>query len=39
LDEQDIYHDTGILKANVETISPQELFEDPFLFEPWKNNF
>jgi hypothetical protein len=39
LDQQHSYHDTGILKANVETISPQELFEDPFVFEAWKNNF
>lgn len=39
LDQQDAYHDTGILKANVETISPQEFFEDPFIFEAWKNNF
>ena len=39
LDEQQVYRDTGILKANVETISPQELFEDPFIFEAWKNNF
>lgn len=39
LDEQLIYHHSGILKANVETISPQELFEDPFVFESWKNNF
>jgi hypothetical protein len=39
LDEQHNYHDNGILKANVETISPQELFEDPFIFEAWKNDF
>lgn len=37
LDEQDKYKDQGILKDPNATISPQELFEDPKIFEPWKD--
>jgi hypothetical protein len=36
LDEQDEYRDKGILKQPNATISPQELFEDSVIFEPWK---
>ncbi len=37
--DQDPYKDQGILKEPWETISPQELFEDPLgqLFEPWRD--
>ncbi|MGP1387889.1 MAG: hypothetical protein ACTS2F_30410 [Thainema sp.] len=37
--DQPPYLDKGILKQPCETISPQELFEDPLgdLFEPWHN--
>ena len=35
LDEQPEYHDQGILKRPNATISPQELFEDSVIFEPW----
>jgi hypothetical protein len=38
LSEQPEYHRKGILQKPSETIDPQELFEDPFLFEPWKND-
>lgn len=37
LDEQPQYRDQGILKHPNATISPQELFEDLVIFEPWKN--
>jgi hypothetical protein len=37
LDEQPEYRDHGILKRPNATISPQELFEDPEIFEPWKD--
>jgi hypothetical protein len=35
--DQPPYEDKGILKDPWDTISPQELFEDPLgaLFEPW----
>jgi hypothetical protein len=36
LDEQPEYKDQGILKRPNATISPQELFEDSVIFEPWK---
>ncbi|NJK67445.1 MAG: hypothetical protein HC941_13680 [Microcoleus sp. SU_5_3] len=36
LDEQPKYKDQGILKRPNATISPQELFEDSVIFEPWK---
>ena len=36
LDEQPKYKDRGILKRPNATISPQELFEDSVIFEPWK---
>lgn len=32
------YRDRGILKHPNATISPQELFEDSVVFEPWKNH-
>lgn len=35
LDEQPEYKDKGILKYPNGTISPQELFEDEIIFEPW----
>lgn len=35
LDEQPEYKDKGILKSPNATISPQELFEDLCIFEPW----
>jgi hypothetical protein len=35
LDEQPEYHDQGILGRPNSTISPQELFEDSVIFEPW----
>lgn len=38
LSEQPEYHRKGILQKPAETIDPQELFEDTFLFEPWKND-
>jgi hypothetical protein len=37
LDEQPEYHDQGILKRPDATISPQALFEDPDIFESWKD--
>jgi hypothetical protein len=37
LDEQPEYKDKGILKRPNATISPQELFEDLEIFEPWKD--
>jgi hypothetical protein len=37
LDEQPKYKDQGILKCPNATISPQELFEDLVIFEPWKD--
>jgi hypothetical protein len=37
LDEQPEYKDKGILKRPNATISPQELFEDSVIFEPWKD--
>lgn len=37
LDEQPEYRDHGILKYPNATISPQELFEDETIFEPWNN--
>ena len=37
LDEQPKYKDRGILEKPSETIDPQELFEDPFIFTPWIN--
>lgn len=37
LDEQPEYKDQGILKRPNATISPQELFEDETIFEPWKD--
>ena len=37
LDEQPIYRDRGILARPNSGISPQELFEDSQIFEPWKN--
>lgn len=37
LDEQPEYKDQGILKRPNATISPQELFEDLVIFEPWKD--
>ncbi len=37
LDEQPQYQDQGILKRPNATISPQELFEDSVIFEPWKD--
>lgn len=37
LDEQDEYKDKGILKQPNATISPQELFGDSEIFEPWKD--
>jgi hypothetical protein len=37
LDEQPEYKDQGILKRPNATISPQELFEDSVIFEPWKD--
>ena len=36
LDEQPEYHDKGILNKEADTITPQELFEDGTVFEPWK---
>ena len=36
LDEQPEYRDLGILAKPNETIDPQELFEDPIIFAPWK---
>ena len=36
LDEQPSLRDRGILAKPVNTIDPQELFEDPDVFEPWK---
>jgi len=38
LDEQPIYRDKGILDRPNSTISPQELFEDSQIFEPWNNS-
>ena len=38
LDEQLQYKDKGILEKPSETIDPQELFEDPFIFQPWVND-
>jgi hypothetical protein len=35
LDEQPEYHDKGILNKPYDTITPQELFEDGTIFEPW----
>jgi hypothetical protein len=35
MDEQPEYRDVGILLHPNETISPQELFEDEEIFEPW----
>jgi hypothetical protein len=35
LDEQPEYHDRGILNKDYDTITPQELFEDGTIFEPW----
>ncbi len=35
LDEQPEYHDRGILNKERDTITPQELFEDGTIFEPW----
>jgi hypothetical protein len=35
LDEQPEYRDRGILASPNATISPQELFEDKKIFEPW----
>jgi hypothetical protein len=35
LDEQPEYHDKGILNKEADTITPQELFEDGTIFEPW----
>jgi hypothetical protein len=35
LDEQPEYHDKGILNKECDTITPQELFEDETIFEPW----
>ena len=35
LDQQDEYRDVGILNDPVETIDPQELFEDDEIFKPW----
>jgi hypothetical protein len=35
LDEQPEYRDRGILASPNATISPQELFEDQEIFEPW----
>ena len=35
LDEQPEYHDKGILNKEADTITPQELFEDGTVFEPW----
>lgn len=37
LDEQPQYRDRGILKRPNATISPQELFEDSVIFEPWQD--
>jgi hypothetical protein len=37
LDEQPEYKDKGILQRPNATISPQELFEDSVIFEPWKD--
>lgn len=36
LDQQPEYHDKGVLKFRNSAISPQELFEDNEIFEPWK---
>jgi len=36
LNEKPEYHNKGILTHPDETIDPQELFEDPVIFEPWK---
>lgn len=36
LDEQPELRDRGILAKPVNTIDPQELFEDSAVFEPWK---
>ena len=38
LDEQPEYKNQGILKRPNATISPQELFEDSVIFEPWKDD-
>lgn len=35
LDEQPEYRDKGILNKESDTITPQELFEDGTIFEPW----
>lgn len=35
LDEQPEYRDKGILNKECDTITPQELFEDGTIFEPW----
>jgi hypothetical protein len=35
LDEQPEYHDKGILNKECDSITPQELFEDGTVFEPW----
>lgn len=37
LDEQIEYKDKGILKQPNATISPQELFEDSVIFDPWRD--
>jgi len=37
LDEQPEYKNKGILKRPNATISPQELFEDSEIFEPWED--
>jgi hypothetical protein len=37
LDSSPQYQGKGILRIPAETIDPQELFEDPVLFEPWAN--
>lgn len=37
LDSHPLYQNRGILQVPAETIDPQELFEDPVLFEPWTN--
>lgn len=35
LNEQSQYSNQGVLENRVETIDPQELFEDQSIFEPW----
>ena len=37
LNEQPEFHGRGVLAGPLDTIDPQDLFEDETIFEPWKN--